>query len=82
MKVLMTEYLRIDLDTEQWECRVCDHTIGTAAKSYKEGMLVHNRDPARSTHPSSIRRSTASPSAPIRNGCASSNTTAPLRDHG
>ena len=50
MKVLMTEYLRVDLDAEQWECRVCDHVIGSATKSYKEGMLVHDRDP-REIHP-------------------------------
>ena len=50
MKVLMTEYLRIDLDEEQWECRVCNHVVGPATKSYKEGLLVHNRDP-REIHP-------------------------------
>ncbi len=50
MKVLMTEYLRVDLDAEQWECRVCGHVIGPATASYKEGMLVHNRDP-REIHP-------------------------------
>lgn len=50
MKVLMTEYLRIDLDAEQWECRVCNHTIGSALANYKEGLLVHNRDP-REIHP-------------------------------
>ncbi len=46
MKVLMTEYLRIDLDAENWECRVCDHVIGPARGNYKEGLLVYNRDPA------------------------------------
>ena len=50
MKVLMTEYLRIDLDAEQWECRVCNHVIGSAHHSYKEGLLVHDRDP-REIHP-------------------------------
>lgn len=50
MKVLMTEYLRIDLDAENWECRVCNHVVGPAKRSYKEGMLVHNRDP-REIHP-------------------------------
>ena len=50
MKVLMTEYLRINLNTEQWECRVCDHVVGPANKSYKEGMLAYNRDP-REIHP-------------------------------
>lgn len=46
----MTEYLRIDLDAEAWECRVCNHVIGSAKHSYKEGLLVHNRDP-REIHP-------------------------------
>ncbi len=50
MKVLMTEYLRIDLEKETWECRVCNHKVGSAKKSYKEGMLVYNRDP-RDIHP-------------------------------
>jgi acetone carboxylase gamma subunit len=45
MKVLMTEYLRIDLDAEVWQCRVCDHEIGSARSNYKEGMLVYNRNP-------------------------------------
>ncbi|MCM2397811.1 acetone carboxylase subunit gamma [Rhizobium sp. S95] len=46
----MTEYLRIDLNKETWECRVCDHEIAPAAGNYKEGLLVHNRDP-REIHP-------------------------------
>lgn len=50
MKIPMTEYLRIDLDKETWECRVCDHEIAPAAGNYKEGLLVHNRDP-REIHP-------------------------------
>jgi acetone carboxylase gamma subunit len=45
MKVLITEYLRINLDTETWECRVCDHQIGPARDNYKEGLLVYDRDP-------------------------------------
>lgn len=45
MKVEMTEYLRVDLETEQWQCRVCDHDIGPAQKSYKFGLLVYNRNP-------------------------------------
>ena len=45
MKVVVTEYLRIDLDTEQWECRRCERVIGPARRSYKEGLLVHDRDP-------------------------------------
>ncbi|MBI5920791.1 MAG: acetone carboxylase subunit gamma [Betaproteobacteria bacterium] len=45
MKVPMTEYLEIDLDSEQWHCRVCSHKLGSARNSYKEGLLVHARDP-------------------------------------
>lgn len=50
MKILMTEYLRINLEKKTWECRVCDHEVGSAEKSYKEGLLVYNRDP-REIHP-------------------------------
>lgn len=50
MQVLITEYLRIDLDTEQWQCRRCNHVIGPARELYKEGTLVYHRDP-REIHP-------------------------------
>lgn len=45
MKIAMTEYLQIDLDKERWMCRVCDHDVGPARGNYKEGLLVHARDP-------------------------------------
>lgn len=45
MKVLITEYLRIDLDTEKWECRRCSHVIADARGNYKEGLLLYERDP-------------------------------------
>lgn len=45
MKVLITETLRIDLGTEQWECRRCGHAHGSARDNYKRGLLVHDRDP-------------------------------------
>ena len=45
MKVLMTEYLRIDLDTEMWECRRCNRVHGSARENYKRGLLVYDRDP-------------------------------------
>jgi acetone carboxylase gamma subunit len=45
MKVLVTEYLRIDLDSEQWECRVCGHVHGSARENYKKFMLIHDRNP-------------------------------------
>ncbi len=45
MRSPMTEYLAIDLDTEQWVCRVCEHELGSARGNYKEGTLVYDRDP-------------------------------------
>ncbi|MDO7653499.1 MAG: acetone carboxylase subunit gamma [Porticoccus sp.] len=53
MKVLMTEYLRIDLETENWECRVCEHVVGSARGNYKEGLLAYKRNPE-DIHPSVI----------------------------
>lgn len=46
MKVLITEYLRIDLDAEQWECRSCSNRLGDARDNYKRGLLVYDRDPS------------------------------------
>lgn len=45
MKVAMTEYLAIDLEREVWECRRCGREIHSARESYKEGLLVYDRDP-------------------------------------
>jgi len=46
MRVPMTEYLFIDLDTENWVCQVCNHDLCTARDTnYKEGTLVFDRDP-------------------------------------
>lgn len=45
MKVLITENLRIDLDTERWECRDCGAELISARDNYKRGLLVYNRDP-------------------------------------
>ncbi len=45
MRVLITEYLRIDLETERWECRRCGRDLASARDSYKRGLLVHDRDP-------------------------------------
>ncbi|MCW3066404.1 MAG: subunit beta of acetophenone carboxylase [Solirubrobacterales bacterium] len=41
----ITEYLEIDLETESWHCRVCDHRIAGARESYKRGLLLYERDP-------------------------------------
>ncbi|WP_436325916.1 acetone carboxylase subunit gamma [Brevibacterium sp. FAM 27836] len=45
MKVPMTEYLYIDLESERWQCRVCAHDLGDARGNYKEGTLVYDRNP-------------------------------------
>jgi acetone carboxylase gamma subunit len=44
-KVLITENLRIDLDSEQWECRACNAELIGAREDYKRGLLVYDRDP-------------------------------------
>src|SRR5712691_2759977 len=45
MRIPMTEYLEIDLETERWRCRRCAHDLGPARGNYKEGTLVYDRDP-------------------------------------
>ena len=45
LKANITEYLRVNLDTEQWECRRCDKVLGPARENYKRGLLVYDRDP-------------------------------------
>ncbi len=45
MKICITEYLRIDLESERWECRRCARDLGNARDNYKRGLLVHDRDP-------------------------------------
>lgn len=45
MNVLITEYLRINLDTEMWECRRCDRPHIGARENYKRGLLVYDRNP-------------------------------------
>ncbi len=45
MRICITEYLRIDLDAERWECRRCGRDLGAARDNYKRGLLVYDRDP-------------------------------------
>ncbi len=45
MKVSVTEYLLIELDSERWHCRRCGHELGGARDNYKRGLLVYDRDP-------------------------------------
>jgi acetone carboxylase, gamma subunit len=44
-RIAITEYLSIDLESERWLCRVCDHDIAPARDNYKRGLLVYDRDP-------------------------------------
>lgn len=44
-RLRVTEYLDLDLDDEGWYCNVCGHGFGSARGNYKEGCLVHERDP-------------------------------------
>jgi len=50
MRVRITEYLDIDLESRHWHCNHCGHDIGPAERSYKEGCLIADRDP-REVHP-------------------------------
>ena len=45
MKYLATEYLKIDLEKETWECRVCDRELGSARENYKKFTKIYNRNP-------------------------------------
>ena len=45
MKVLITENLSIELDTEMWHCRRCERELVSARDNYKTGLLVYERDP-------------------------------------
>lgn len=51
MKLAITEYLAIDTDSEQWECRSCGHSLTAIAQNYKFGTLVYDRDPREIHHP-------------------------------
>ena len=44
MKVRITEYLEIDLETEQWCCERCGESLASARENYKKGCLVAERD--------------------------------------
>lgn len=45
MRVFITDALIIDLESEQWVCRSCDHDLGSAREPYKHFMRVGVRDP-------------------------------------
>jgi acetophenone carboxylase len=45
MKVRITEYLDIDLETELWCCNRCGFELYSARENYKKGCLLFDRDP-------------------------------------
>ena len=44
-RIRVTEYLDLELESEQWICNRCNHTLGSARENYKQGCLVYDRDP-------------------------------------
>jgi acetone carboxylase, gamma subunit len=44
-RLRVTEYLDLDLQDESWYCHVCGNGFGSARGNYKEGCLIHERDP-------------------------------------
>lgn len=45
MRVRITEYLEIDLDSEMWLCNRCGHELVSVVQPYKRGCKVYERDP-------------------------------------
>jgi len=45
MRVPITEYLEIDLESERWLCHSCGIDLGSARDNYKRGLLVYDRNP-------------------------------------
>lgn len=45
MKYIATEYLQVNLNSECWECRNCDHSLGSARENFKKFTKVYNRNP-------------------------------------
>jgi len=56
MKVRITEYLEIDLQSEQWCCQPCGHSLISANENYKKGCLVRER-PLDEVHPPLVEES-------------------------
>ena len=44
-RIMITEYLDIDLDEEKWYCSSCDRVLIDAEENYKKGCLVYSKDP-------------------------------------
>ncbi|MEM1141464.1 MAG: acetone carboxylase subunit gamma [Pseudomonadota bacterium] len=45
MKYLATEYLQINLATENWECRSCGCSLGNARENFKKFTRIYKRNP-------------------------------------
>lgn len=44
-RIIVTEYLEMDIDEGMWYCRSCGKPLIDAEENYKRGCLVYNRDP-------------------------------------
>jgi len=44
-RIMITEYLDIDLDEEKWYCSSCNRMLIDAEENYKKGCLVYSKDP-------------------------------------
>ena len=44
-KIIITEYLEMDIDEGQWHCSTCGKMLIEAETNYKKGCLVNSRDP-------------------------------------
>ena len=44
-KVMITEYLDLDVDEGKWYCSACGRALIDALENYKKGCLVYSRDP-------------------------------------
>jgi acetone carboxylase gamma subunit len=45
LKIRVTEYLDLNVDTEQWTCNRCGCSLGPARENYKKSCLLYDRDP-------------------------------------
>jgi acetophenone carboxylase len=44
-KIIITEYLDLDVDETKWYCSSCDRSLIDSEENYKKGCLVYSRDP-------------------------------------
>ncbi len=44
-KIRVTEYVDLELDSEQWLCNRCGCLLGPGRENYKKGCLLYARDP-------------------------------------